>query len=116
MAKNDYFVIVYQILAYLYQCLKNGTDVEESMLKPDSRLLQVNERYWSYIIFNLSAEGYINGVNFVPIDGLRMPYVASISDCMITPKGIEYLCENSSIKKASHYLKEIKEIVPFNIP
>lgn len=115
MAKNDYYVIAYQILAYLYQSLKNGDDIETDMLRPNSRLLQVNERYWSYIIYNLSAEGYIDGVCFVPLNGQRFPYVAKLDECMITPKGIEYLCENSSIKKAFHYLKEIKEIVPFNI-
>lgn len=27
MAKDDYHVIVYQILAYLYQCLKKGEQV-----------------------------------------------------------------------------------------
>lgn len=116
MAKNDYYVIAYQILAYLYQCLKNGTDIDTKMLMHDSRLLQVNERYWSYIIYNLSAEGYIDGVDFVPLDGQRVPYVARVNDCMITPKGIEYLCENNSIKKAFRYLKDIKEIVPFSIP
>ena len=28
MAANDYHVIVYQILAYLYSCLKDGVDVD----------------------------------------------------------------------------------------
>ena len=116
MAKDDYFVIAYQILSYLYQCLKNGADIDERMLQPDSRMLKVNERYWTYILFNLSEDGYIDGVDFCFLDGGKTPYVAGISDCMITPKGIEYLCENSSIKKAFRYLKDIKESVPFNTP
>lgn len=28
MAKDDYFVIVYKILAYLYMKLKNGEEIE----------------------------------------------------------------------------------------
>ena len=32
MAKDDYHVIVYQILAYLYQCLKKGKKIEEKNL------------------------------------------------------------------------------------
>ena len=28
MAANDYHVIVYQILAYLYACLKDGVDID----------------------------------------------------------------------------------------
>lgn len=31
MAANDYHVIVYQILAYLYECLKDGRDVSLSL-------------------------------------------------------------------------------------
>lgn len=115
MAKDDYYVIVYQILAYLYQCLKSGTDIDTKMLMPDSHLLRVNEKYWQYIMYNLSKDGYIDGVNVVTIDNQSMAYIASIEDCMITPKGIEYLCENSTINKAVKYLKDIKAIVPFNL-
>lgn len=44
MARDDYHVIVYQILAYLYQCLKNGSPVDVFMLEPGSILLkQLNE-------------------------------------------------------------------------
>ncbi len=115
MAKDDYYVIVYQILAYLYQCLKSGTDIDPKMLRPESCLLRVNERYWQYIMYNLSKDGYIDGVEIVTMDNLSTAYIASVKECMITPKGIEYLCENSTIKKAVKYLKEIKAIVPFNL-
>ena len=51
MARDDYHVIVYQILAYLYQCLKKGNPVDISMLKPGSLFLkELNEHYWAYII------------------------------------------------------------------
>ena len=115
MARDDYYVIAYQILSYLYQCLKNGREVDVKMLQPDSRLLQVNEMYWQYIIYNLFHEGYIDGVTVIEVDNRKTAYIADISDCMITPKGIDYLCENSTMKKAFKYLKEIKEIMPFNI-
>ena len=58
MAKDDYHVIVYQILSYLYQRLKKGEPVDVSMLAPDSPLFKVNKRYWAYIIYNLSR--YLN--------------------------------------------------------
>ena len=32
MAKDDYQVIVYQILSYLYNCLKKGIDIEPDYL------------------------------------------------------------------------------------
>jgi hypothetical protein len=28
MAKNDYYVLVYRVLMYLYNCLKKGEDVD----------------------------------------------------------------------------------------
>lgn len=111
MAKDDYFVIVYQILAYLYQCLKKGNCVDSKMIKHDSPNLNINKRYWLYIIDHLSDEGFIEGVIFA--DGLecREPY--DMSRCTITPKGIAYLCENSFMEKAKAFLKDIKEITPF---
>ena len=33
MAKDDYYVIVYQILTYLYQCLKSGKEVAPNTQK-----------------------------------------------------------------------------------
>ena len=32
MAQNDYFVIVYQVLKYLYECLKKGEKPEACYL------------------------------------------------------------------------------------
>ena len=37
MAKDDYHVIVYQILAYLYAQLKAGEDPDEAMLSYTER-------------------------------------------------------------------------------
>lgn len=51
MAKDDFHVIVYQILAYLYHCLKNDVDVDTKMLSADSPYFIVHSkplsnRYW----------------------------------------------------------------------
>ena len=61
MAKDDYYVIVYQILSYLYRSLKEGTEVNPKMLTFDGYLFKINERYWLYIIKNLINDGYIDG-------------------------------------------------------
>ena len=42
MAKDDYHVIVYQILSYLYRRLKKGEHVDAAMLAPESPLFKVN--------------------------------------------------------------------------
>lgn len=118
MAKDDYHVIVYQILAYLYQCLKSGKDVDPEMLKNTSPYFKINDqninaRYWNYIIYHLSESGLIEGVVFVEVDNLQYPYPADLSDCAITPLGIEYLTDNSFIAKAKAFLKDVNAIVPF---
>lgn len=114
MAKDDYFVIVYQILSYLYQRLKKGEAVDETMLSHDSPLFKINKRYWSYIIYHMTAAGYIEGVRFANLDGLEFPYPVQMTECRITPRGIEYLCDNSFMEKAKGFLKDIKEIIPFS--
>ncbi len=57
MAKNDYYVLVYRVLMYLYNCLKNGEDVDVSKLTP--QWLGINERYFEYIFDTLDEEGFI---------------------------------------------------------
>ena len=114
MAKDDYHVIVYQILAYLYTCLKTDEAVDPALLQHDSKMMDINRNYWVYIIENLQEQGYIRGAEL----SFAMGHVlvnADLSACQITPAGIEYLCDNSTLKKAYRFLKEIKGIVPFDL-
>lgn len=113
MAKDDYFVIAYQILAYLYNSLKKGRAVEEALLRHDSPLFKVklNERYWEYIIRNLEEDGYIRGFGSRWLDDEYV--ITALDKTEITPKGIDYLCNNSLMEKAKKFLKGTKEIVPF---
>lgn len=59
MARDDYYVIVYQILAYLYTQLKAGEPVDPKLLQHDSMYLNINETYWLYIMEHLLEEGYV---------------------------------------------------------
>ena len=116
MAKNDYHVIVYQILAYLYQCLKSGKDIDPKMIGIDRDYFAVNQslnkRYWAYILYNMQRSGLIEGVIFSNFD--NQPYQIPINwnNCMITPQGIEYLTDNSFIAKAKSFLQDINAILP----
>lgn len=108
MAKDDYFVIVYQLLKYLYDCLKTG--VRPNTEKLTSQYYRVNERYWTYIMTSLLDDNFVKGVKFINTkDGI---IVNDISAIMITPKGIQYLFENSLFEKVKKTLKEVKDIVP----
>lgn len=112
MSKDDYFVIVYQVLAYLYTQLKNGDSVDGKLLMHDSVYLGINKTYWQYIMVNLLKDGFISGITITGTWGRNM-LISDLDDCQITPLGIAYLCDNSFLKKAMQFLKDIKEIVPF---
>lgn len=112
MAKDDYFVIAYRILAYLYACLKAGEPVDIKYLKYGTDDFPVNSAYWEYILRHLYDDGYIEGVALVPITGRQTKGVKLTPAVSITPAGIEYLHENSTIQKAKAFLKDIKEIIP----
>lgn len=114
MAKDDYFVIVYQILAYLYSCLKDGEDIDPKLLEPDSKYLNINERYWAYIMEHMQEQGFIEHITLKFAMRHQLAQY-DLSRCRITPKGIEYLCENSTIKKAYRFLKDAKSIIPFDL-
>lgn len=112
MAKDDYAVIVYKILAYLYMQLKKGEKNDAKMLMYDGPLFQINRTYWVYIFWNLLDQGFIRGMHDVKAgEGYyieeQLPY------CEITPQGIEYVCNNSFMERAKQFLKDVKDITPF---
>ena len=112
MAKDDYYVIVYKILAYLYVQLKAGENVDPKMIAHDGSLFKINERYWTYIIENMANQGFIEGVSLARAWGREL-MVTDMSGCRITPAGIAFLCDNNLMEKAKKFLKDMKEITPF---
>ena len=91
MAKDDYFVLAYRILKYLYECFKAGERADTDMFGPDA--LGINNGYWVNIIESLYNEGYITGVAFsIAVGAIRS---AKVYDARITQKGIEFLEDNS---------------------
>jgi hypothetical protein len=60
MAKDDYFVVAYKILKYLYNCLKRDEKVNFDILRAE--VFGIPEKYWNFILVTLSKEGYISVV------------------------------------------------------
>ena len=114
MVRDDYFVIVYQILSYLYQQLKDGKDIKVDMLKEDGPLFSINHNYWVFIMKSLIENEYIQGVAVKEniIDGTHVVFYDNIG---ISVKGMEYLLDNNLLSKAKKLLKELKEIAPLII-
>lgn len=58
MSKDDYHVLAYQLLSYLYDCLRRGDNPETRCVTWSSgdEREKVNERYWNYILVHLRIE------------------------------------------------------------
>ena len=112
MAKDDYFVIAYRILAYLYECLKVGEQPDTGYIQAQSEVLDISQNYWEYIMRHLYEDGCIEGVLLIPVIGRDAPAVKVSRSVMITPKGIDFLQNNSAMGRAKEFLKTLKETIP----
>jgi hypothetical protein len=111
MAKDDYFVIVYRFLKYLYDCLKKSKKPSCDVL--NGSFFCVDDDYWEYIVKHLTEDGYIEGAVFVPISGVVGLKLSKTDRIEITPKGILFLDDNSVFNKIKGVVKDIAEILPF---
>lgn len=110
MAKDDYHVIIYGILTYLYQSLKEGKSIDKDKLSYE--YLNINKKYWIFILENLKDDGLVKGYKLVNTkDGLLF---LGLEKTVITPKGIDFLFENSTLQKVKNTFKDLKDIIsPF---
>lgn len=110
MAKNDYFVLAYRMLAYLYDCLKKEQKPSWEYMMYETKQFPIHEDYFVYLMEQLYTGGYIEGILLFPQNGY-----CGIKDApgiRITPKGIEFLQENNCMKRAAMFLASLKEAVP----
>lgn len=112
MAKDDYFVLVYRFLSYLYACLKSGERPSWEYLNYGTKDFPIGEEYWNYLLEHLIDDGLVEGLVKVRCIGVKDGFKEMPDGVKITPRGIEYLQENSAMKRAAEFLKSIKEIVP----
>ena len=111
MAQDDMHVIIYKVLAYLYDCMKKGIDPDKSMLAPDGLLFGgVPERYWNSIWLQMLDKGLVVGVAQAAYDDSTHIIILSPE---VTLDGVEFMQENSMMKKAKDFLKDMKSILPF---
>jgi hypothetical protein len=110
MAKDDYFVIAYRLLKYLYDCLKKGKPPDMKTIGAD--FFEIEAAYWEYILRHLYLDSYLEGVTLFSVAGRSAPVVKISHNFGITPKGIQYLEENSLFQKIKSAVKDIAEILP----
>lgn len=110
MAKDDYYVIVYKLLSYLYSCLKKGIPVDVDNLREVIKV-DIVDAYWEYIILELYKDGYIDGVVVVKYIGDIYEHIRIARNLRIKPKGIDFLDSNSRFNKIREALKEAGEVL-----
>ena len=76
-----------------------------------AKKLGVSYEEWSYIMILLQKSGYIEGVVYTQTLSQRFPEIVDIDRVEITLSGIEYVEENSTMKKVCEMLKEVGEIL-----
>lgn len=104
MAKDDYHVLVYVILSYLYDCLKKGKEIDLDLLEPEA--LDIPYPYWKMIFKNMYRQGLVEGVCVCKDkEGTIVQMVEG--ELEITPEGIEFLANNSMMKKIQDSLTKL---------
>lgn len=109
MGKDDYFVLVYKLLRYLYRCLKENTSASWEIVSPNSKDFPIGQEYFTYLLSHLLADGYIEGITEVKRVG-RPTQFKETTGLAIAPKGIAYLEENSIMKQVGEFLGPAGEI------
>ena len=111
MAKDDYPVIVAKILIFLYKRLKGRTNENPTdYIVENTKDFPIDLDYLRYVIEHLEEDGYVENVLIAKAWGgefVKFNY----SEMRITPAGIYYLRENSTIKKVATALKEAASIM-----
>lgn len=103
----DNFKIIYRIL----RMLEKAMDLEDfDMEQISAENLKISEARWCSLMEMLSDEGYIKGIRISrSIDG---QIIVNQSNVRITLKGLEYLNENSFMKKAANLAKGVSDFIP----
>ncbi|MDR3316319.1 MAG: YjcQ family protein [Coriobacteriales bacterium] len=100
MAYDDFDVIVYKTLSYIYACLKQG--VYPNMDKAQE-LTRCNDVYWLQVICSLLKDGLIQGVSISAYKASAVQQIIATSPG-ITQAGARYLKENSKMAEVCEFL------------
>lgn len=104
MAKDDYMVIVYKILSYLYECLKAGKSPDPADYCWNCDMFQIPQAYWESIMEELINNGYIKGAAVIRPIVRSGPAIKTGAQIAITLASADYLENNSTMSKARAFL------------
>lgn len=110
MAKDDYDTLVFIILAFLYKRLKGKTeDRPAEYIQPMTKDFPIQEDYLNYVLVKMLEEGFIERLEVSEVWGGDS--IVKVTDQLrITPDGIHYLRDNSTMRKLSKLLPQAAAI------
>ncbi|MEG1536986.1 MAG: YjcQ family protein [Eubacterium sp.] len=103
----DNFKIIYKILKALEKAM--DVDVFDKTLI-SSETLGISDERWARIMKMMVDEGYVKGIIEVKYNGATTPMI-KLFNPSLTLKGLEYLEENSLMKKAADIAKGIVDMM-----
>ncbi len=98
---------IYRILATLLK-YAGCEDFSNEMISAEKLKLSYSE--WEQLMIMLQKKGYVEGVVYTQTLSDRFPKISNIDKVSITLDGIEYVEENSTMKKIGEALKMSGEI------
>lgn len=110
MAKDDYDVIVFKILTYLYACLKRKITFDIDTFNNTISIKDIDEDYFSDVLLMMSEEGLISGFNYKKVWGGNIIPLSDPSDLKITSTGVRYLGNNNKMKEIRENLLNTAKI------
>ena len=103
----DNFKIIYKILKILEKAM-DAEEFDNQLISYET--LGISKIRWSKIMKMMIDNGYIEGIRNIEYDGATSPIIKMINPT-ITLLGLEYLEENSLMKKAADLAKGISNII-----
>lgn len=103
----DNFKVIYRILRAFERSMDND-EFNEELISPDQ--LGISNSRWKKIMKMLSDERYLDGVIVIETNAGEL--IVKLKSPSITLKGLEYLNENSLMKKAANIAKGISDMIP----
>lgn len=107
MGKTDYYTIVAKILVYLYKKYKHIA-ADEDYITPMTRDFPIRSEQLDETIDMMESQGFLKG-NITKAWGGDIVMI-DYKSLKITPTGIDYLQDNTKIRKICETLKEAKAI------
>ena len=107
MAKDDYYTIVAKILVYLYKKYKQK-DIDHDYISPLTKDFPIKEEQLLETVSMMMEQGLVKGncTKAWAGDIVMVDY----NSLKITPTGIDYLQDNSKVRKICETLAEAKAI------